>query len=199
MATFALSFFILCLAANAGQAATNSRLTPPKSHLGSSADSPVFLAVHGQIGGALEFDSEFAGYGTELLFRPGAAADFLSFLYNWNTGMCWQIDYQNVSPNESILSGDFILRKYIQEMRDPKVKDSFFLGAGFGASRIIPPAGSGSVKNKYWSWVVEAGREWTIKESYLFWLKGQYRHYDYDGFNYSNWTFQMGAGIPLPW
>ncbi len=181
------------------EAASNPRLTSPASHLGPSADSPIFLAVHGQIGGAFEFDSGVFGYGTELVFRPGAAANFLSFLYNWNAGICLQVDYLNVSDNESILSGDFIVRRYLQPMRDPGNRDSTFFGAGFGASRVILPPGSSGAQNKYWSLLVEAGREWTVKDKYLMWLKAQYRHYDHSGYNYSNWTLQVGAGIPLPW
>jgi len=196
----ALSFFILAnLVAGVGEAATNPRLTPPGSHLGPSSDSPIFLAVHGQIGKAFDFDSENFGYGAELVFRPGSAANFLSFLYGWNAGMCWQIDYLKVDERESILSGDCIVRKYLQDIKDPNISGSTFFGVGFGASRVILPDGSSGAKNKYWSLLLETGREWTIKDKYLFWLKAQYRHYDYSGFNYSNWTLQMGAGIPLPW
>ena len=181
------------------EAATNPRLTPPQSHLGPSADSPIFLGVHGQIGGAFEFESGVPGYGTELIFRPGAAVDFLSFLYNWNAGICMQIDYQMVSENESILSGDFIIRKYLQDMRDSKTKSSAFAGLGMGASKVVLPPGASGAEYKYWSWLAEAGREWTVKEKYLLWLKAQYRHYDRSGYNYSHWTLQVGAGIPLPW
>lgn len=182
-----------------GQGTANSRLTPPRSHLGPSNDSPIYLGFHAQVGGASEFDSGLLGYGSELVFRPGAAADFLSFLYSWNAGLCMQIDYQNVSDNESILSGDFIVRKYVTDMRDPLNTKSAFFGVGFGASRVILPPGSAGSKNKFWSLVGEVGHEWTVGEKWLFWVKGQYRYYNYSGYNYSYWAMQTGVGIPLPW
>lgn len=181
------------------EAATNPRLTPPQSNLGPSADTPSFLAVHGQLGHASEYDSGMIGYGAELVFRPGAAVDFLSFLYNWNAGLCMQIDYQKVTEKEAILSGDFIIRKYLKDMRDPKSSGSTFVGLGIGASRVDLPPGFSGAKNKYWSLVAEAGKEWTLKKKYLMWVKGQYRYYDYSGINFSYLAVQAGVGIPIPW
>jgi len=178
---------------------TNSRLTPPQSYLGPSADAHSFLAVHGEIGSAFEFESGKLGYGAELIFRPGSAVNFLSFLYNWNAGLCMQIDYQTVSDNESILSGDFIVRKYLADMRDPKSSAAPFVGLGIGASRVDLPSGSGDAKNSYWSLVGEVGHEWTPAGKYIFWVKGQYRYYNYSGYNYSHWAVQVGVGIPVPW
>ncbi len=180
-------------------AGTNPRLTPPQSHLGPSPDALSFLAAHVAMGSAFEFESGKLGYGLELVFHPGAAANFLSFLYNWNAGLCMQIDYQNVSENESILSGDFIIRKYLQDMRDPKASSAPFMGFGIGASRVGLPPGSAGAKNSYWSAVGELGKEWTVNRKYLFWVKGQVRYYNYSGYNYSNWAVQVGAGIPVPW
>lgn len=193
--------FTFCLFAGVSdvEASTNPRLKAPKSHLGPTADSPIFLAVHGQVGGAFEFDTNQLGGGCDLVFRPGAASNFLPVLYNWNAGLCMQIDYQKVSEDESILSGDFIIRKYLEDMRDPKNTASTFAGLGFGASRVVLPPGSSGAGNKYWSFLAEVGREWTVRETYLFVIKAQYRHYDYSGYNYSNWAFQVGVGIPLPW
>ncbi len=200
MAVLPLLMMVLLIAgAQDAEASSNPRLAPPQSNLGPSPDTPMFIAVHAQLGGAAEFESGLLGYGAELVFRPGAAVNFLSFLYNWNAGLCMQIDYQNVSENESILSGDFIVRKYLQDMRDPKSSGSTFAGLGVGASRVDLPPGSSGAKNSYWSLVGEVGREWTLNKKYIMWLKGQYRYYDYSGYNYSCWAIQAGVGIPVPW
>ena len=194
-----LLVIVLMTGAMEAWAATNPRLKMPQSHLGPSADTPIFLAIHGQVGSALEYESGVFGYGADLLFRPGAAVDFLSFLYNWNAGVCMQIDYQNITDSETILSADFIVRKYLEDMRDPKGLSSPFLGLGFGASRVEFPAGISGSSNKYWSLVAEAGLEKTLKEKYLIWIKGQYRYYDHSDVNFSNLVLQVGMGIPLPW
>jgi hypothetical protein len=200
LATWAL-IAICCLVfgVKVASADTNDRLSRPGSHLGPSPDSPIFLGVFAQIGGGLDYDMGLPGYGTVLLFRPGAAADFLPFLYRWNSGLCLQIDFQEIAENQDILSGDLIFRKYLQEITDPESPGSFFLGAGIGASRVHLPAGSSGAGNKYWSWLLETGREWPLKQKYVFWVKGQYRHYDFSGFDYSNLTLQVGLGMPLPW
>ncbi len=182
-----------------GIAGSNSRLASPRSHLGPSPDSSVFLGGFGQLGGGFDYEAGLPGYGAILLFRPGAAANFLPFLYSWNTGVGLQIDYQEIDQEQDILSADLVFRKYFQEIEDPSTGGSTFLGLGIGASRVRLPSGLGGAGNKYWSWLAEAGREWPLKTKYLLWVKAQYRHYDFGGANYSNWTLQAGAGIPLPW
>jgi len=179
------------------EAATNDRLSKPQSQLGSSLDSPVFLGLYGQIGTAFDYESGLPGGGAFILFRPGSASNFFNFLYNWNTGFIIQADYLPVSGDDQyILSADAVFRKYFQDMRDPDALGSTFFGLGIGASKAQI---SSSYRQKYWSWLAEVGREWTLKEKYVFWIKGQYRHYNHGGFNYSNATIQVGAGIPLPW
>ncbi len=179
------------------RAATNDRLSRPKSHLGPSLDSPIFLGLYGQGGLAFDYDVGVLGGGAFILFRPGSAADFMNFLYNWNTGFIIQADYLPVSDEDQyILSADAVFRKYFQDMRDPAALGSTFVGLGFGASKVQVTANS---RQKYWSLLAEAGREWTLKEKYVMWVKLQYRHYNHGGYNYSNMTFQVGAGIPLPW
>ena len=147
--TVALSFSLLSsLVPATAVADTSQRLTPPKTNLGPSGNAPIFLGVHGQVGKAFDFETEQIGYGAELVFRPGSAADFLSFLYNWNAGMCWQIDYQKISETMSIFSGDCLVRKYVEDMRDEYVSTSAFFGMGFGASRVSFPVGTAGSNTK---------------------------------------------------
>ncbi len=182
---------------SASLAADNDRLSRPRSHLGASPDSPVFLGLYGQVGSAFEYDAGLPGGGAFILFRPGAAADFFNFLYHWNTGFILQADYLPVADDDRyILSADGVFRKYFQDMREPDASGSTFLGLGIGASKVQL---STSTRQKYWSWLAEAGHEWTLRDKYVFWIKAQYRHYSHGGYNYSNLTVQLGAGIPLPW
>jgi len=179
------------------EAATNSRLSMPPSQLGGSPDSPIFLGLYGQAGVAFDYDSGLPGGGVFVLFRPGAATHFLDFLYNWNSGLIIQADYLPISDNDQyLLSADVVFRKYFKEMREVDSPGSTFVGFGFGASKAQL---NDSSRQKGWSWLAEAGREWTVKPKYVFWVKGQYRHYSHGTVDYSNMTLQLGFGIPLPW
>lgn len=184
-------------------AGVSNRLSPPRSHLGGSGNSPVFLGCFGQLGGAFDYDGGQRGGGGFILFRPGAAADFLPALYNWNTALLVQGEYQPVGTDQSLLSADLVARKYFQNMRQTGNQTtsfhSTFVGLGVGASRAMLPPGAGATRQKYWSWLVEMGGEWSLGRRYVIWLKGQYRHYDHGGFNYSGAAIQVGAGLPLPW
>jgi hypothetical protein len=177
----------------------SDRMSNPGSTLGEPFVAPIYLAAHLAFGGAFQYDQGNTGYGLEFIIRPGSAVKFLDFLYRKNIGVVLQADYMNVDANRRILSGDFILRKYFSNMRYPKGKKSPFVGFGFGGSEILlaPPEGNGI--DKYWSWVVEAGQEWTWADKYVVYAKGQYRHYGYHGYDYSNWSVIVGAGITAPW
>ena len=193
-----LLVFVLLLGTEASvEGATNNRLSMPPSQLGGSPDTPIFLGLYGQAGVAFDYDSGLPGGGLFVLFRPGASVNFLDFLYNWNSGLILQADYLPVSDKDQyLLSADIVFRKYFQDMRKPDAKGSTFVGLGFGASKAQLNAKS---RDKYWSWLAEVGREWTVKQKYVFWVKGQYRHYSHGAINYSNMALQLGMGIPLPW
>ncbi len=191
-----LVIVLLCgsLSARAGD---NPRLSMPGSNLGPSVDSPMFLGLYGQFGLGIEFDGSQPGYGAIFEFRPGSAADILPFLYRWNSSFILQADFLKLSDNdESILSADVIFRKYFKDMRPNQALGSFFVGAGMGASKANYSA---EKRVKYWSWLGEVGFERTLKERYLFWVKAQYRYFDHYDFNYTNYSLQVGAGIPIPW
>lgn len=189
----------LCLltAVTPAEAAPSKRLQPPGSFLGPEGNSPVFVGGFLQGGRAFAYDTIHGGYGGMFLFRPGAAADFLPFLYRWNCGAVGQIEKQRLGPGMDLLSADGIIRHYVEDMRDPEATGSPFVGIGVGATRVNPPDGySGPVK--YWSLLFEAGREWTVQEQYLVWVRTQYRYYDYSGLDYRNLTLQVGVGLPWP-
>jgi hypothetical protein len=185
--------------AQGSQGYTSKRLERPRSALGQPFDAPMFLGAYGQFGGSTSYDMGQPGYGLQFMFRPGRAVNFLSFLYDWNSSLVLQADYQRVTDTTRILSADGIIRRYTHDMRDPNTTHSPFLGVGIGASDIIPPAGSGRVADKYWSLLLEAGQEWNFRREYLLFVKFQFRYYDHASFNYSNFTLQAGAGLPLPW
>ena len=179
------------------QAAVNERLSNPRSHLGSSNDSPVFLGLYCQIGSAFDYDSGLPGGGAFLLFRPDASVDFMSFLYKWNTGLILQADYIPISSGDRfLLSADLLFRRYFQEMRGDEAPGSTFFGLGLGASKAQLTA---TTRGKYWSWIAELGREWTVLDKYAFWVKIQYRHYSFRQIDYSNLTAQLAVALPLPW
>jgi hypothetical protein len=178
---------------------TSERLEPPRSTLGQPFDAPAFLAVYGQLGGGFKFEQGQLGCGTLLVFRPGQANRFFNFLYDWNSSLVCQIDYQKVAADLRILSGDLIIRRYFQDMRDPATRFAPFLGAGIGASDVVLPPGAGKSRDRYWSGLIEFGQEWNLQGGNLLFVKGQLRYYDHGGYNYSTWSFQVGAGIPVPW
>jgi hypothetical protein len=178
---------------------TSKRLENPRSTLGQPFDSPIFLGAYGQLGGTFDFDQGQPGFGAILLFRPGSAVNFLDFLYDWNSSMVLQADYQKVSSDLRILSGDLIIRRYFNDVRVPGTAVSPFVGAGIGASEVTLPPEAGRTFNIDWSWLVEIGQEWEYRTHYLIFIKGQFRHHSSLGYSYAGWTFQAGGGIPLPW
>ena len=183
--------------ANAGY--SSKRLERPRGTINQPFDAPILLGAYGQIGGGFKFDQGQPGFGALILFRPGRAANFFSFLYDWNASLVLQADYQKVSPDCRILSGDLIIRHYLQDMRDPATEVSPFVGVGFGGSEVTLPPGAGRPHDQYWSWLLELGQEWNYRVKYLLFVKGQFRHYSFGGYNYSTWSLQAGAGLPLPW
>lgn len=177
---------------------TNRRLTPPRGTLNQAVDDPIFLAGYGQMGGGFAFDQGQFGYGGALVFRPGKAAQFLDFMYDWRASLVLQADYQNVSDSNRIFSGDLILRHYTQALETLDKGASRFIGVGFGGSEVELPPGAETRFQKGWSLVFELGQEWTLQYRYLVFVKGQYRRYKHSGYDFSTWSFQAGAGIALP-
>ena len=178
---------------------TSKRLESPRATLNQPFDAPIFLGGYGQFGGGFDYDQGQPGYGGIIMFRPGSAANFLPFLYDWNSSLVLQVDYQKVSSTSRILSGDLIIRHYFDDMRDPHTKVSTFVGGGVGGSEVILPPGADKSHDQYWSFLVEFGQEWNYPERCIIFVKGQFRYYNYGGYNFSTWSVQAGFGFPLPW
>lgn len=188
-----------CLtAATPAAGRTNKRLQAPGSHLGPAGNGPIFVGGFLQGGGAFAYTDAYLGYGGTLLARPEASADFLPLLYRWNCGAVLQIEQQKLGPDMGLLSADGLLRFYLDDMRDPDAPGSAFVGFGMGATRVDPPRSFRGSTKKYWSLLLEAGREWTWREEYVIWVRAQYRHYDWADLDYRTWTVQVGAGLPWP-
>jgi hypothetical protein len=140
------------------------------------------------------------GIGGEFIFRPASAADFWGFLYDWNTAMVWQADYRPIAEDRRLLAGDFILRRYLANMRDEARGRSLFIGLGIGVAEITFPASEGSpTHDTWWSWVVESGIEMSPSDKWVALCKVQWRHYSHNNWNYSGYSVSVGLGIPVPW
>jgi len=178
---------------------SSSRLENPRGVLNQPFDSPIFLGAYGQLGGGLDHDQGQLGYGAFFMFRPGSASNFFRFLHDWNSSLVLQADYQKVSADSRILSGDLIIRHYLKDMRDDTTAVSPFFGAGIGASEVLLPPEEPITFQQYWSGLLEIGQEWNWRPDKMVFIKGQFRYYSFGGYNYSTWSLQAGAGIPLPW
>jgi len=106
---------------------SSSRLENPRGVLNQPFDSPIFLGAYGQLGGGLDHDQGQLGYGAFFMFRPGSASNFFRFLHDWNSSLVLQADYQKVSADSRILSGDLIIRHYLKDMRDDTLLFPHFL------------------------------------------------------------------------
>nr|MEE4269094.1 hypothetical protein [Candidatus Krumholzibacteria bacterium] len=170
----------------------------PRGVLNQPLDDPIFLVGFLGLGGGVDYDQGQLGYGGAILFRPGRASRFLTALYDWRTAMLLQADYQKVSGENRIFSGDLILRRYLHSLDELQAGASPFVGAGLGASEVELPVGASERFQKGWSFLLEIGQEWTIQRKSLAFVKAQYRHYKNEGFNFSNWSLQAGLGFALP-
>lgn len=178
---------------------TSKRLARPRGTLDQPIDSPIFLGLYGQVGGGFHFDMGQPGGGAFILFRPGAASGFLDFLHAWNAGLVLQADYQKLATDRHIFSGDLIIRRYVRDMGGEGNGVSPFVGFGVGASKVFLPTPEGQVTDSYWSLLVEFGQEWAYRQNNVIFVKGQLRRYSFGGNDYSTWSVQAAAGIPLPW
>jgi len=178
-------------------AAATTELPP---NLARSPDrGPIFLMGSAAVGGTPGYDTFNPGFGVSILFRPQAAANFLSFLYRWNTGMIMQVEYRPVAADRRLLAADLIFRRYLANMKDETIGTSYFVGLGIGAAEATYPVGTRSSSEIWWTYLVEFGSERSPSDHWTFVLKGQWRIYDHHTRNYSSWSVHFGIGIPLPW
>lgn len=196
---WALLLVLLPAAAANAHAAGGRRLEPPASRLGRPEGEPPFVCGHLAFGGAFEHGHGQAGYGLAVVFRPPAAADFLDFLYAWNTGLVLQADRLGLRGGGRVLSADLLFRRYLGERGDGRTSVQPFVGAGPGASSAWPGRDGPAPGLKYWSLVLEAGQEWRFARGHLLVVKAQVRVLGQDGNDWSTWAVQAGMGLPFPW
>lgn len=191
---------VLAPAVAAGfEAGGGRRLAPPASRLGRPEGEPPYVCGHLAFGGAFAHGHGQAGYGASVVFRPAAAADFLDFLYSWNTGLVLQADRLGLRGGGRVLSADLLLRRYLGERGDGRTSVQPFVGAGVGASSAWPGEGGPAPGLKYWSLVLEGGQEWRFARGHLLLVKAQVRLLGQDGNDWSTWAVQAGLGLPFPW
>ncbi len=164
----------------------------------------TYVVVTGGGGKLADGDQARPGYTVTAVMRPHRAADFYNALYAWNTAMVLQVDKQGGGP-ATILSGDLILRHYLDDMRETGGGRAWFLGLGAGishaswstaAERAGDPAVGGSADA--FSFLVEGGLEWNLDPALVLVGKGQYRLYNRGGHDLSGWSLQAGFGLPFP-
>jgi hypothetical protein len=196
----AVSCVLAATAAAAPTTTANPRLEPPRSRLGRPFTAPILLLGYVGVGGGLEPGQDVLApaYGGGVIFRPGAAVNFLDFLYAWNCGLVLQADYQNLSDTDSVLSADGIVRRYLRDRGGGDTEVRLFLGLGVGATRFSEPGTSGREYDKYWSAVGELGQEWLIGGRWCFVLRGQYRVHLRQDHNHDAWQVVGGVGVPFP-
>jgi hypothetical protein len=180
--------------------ADNPRLSLPRSRMDRPASAEAFLAAQAGIGGAFSRANDHFGYGGQIIFHPAAASSFLDALYDWNTALVLQGDYQEMFHSYRIRSGDLILRRYLRPAGAGGKSGSLlpFLGLGIGISQISFPLDAATATETNWAPLAEGGWEVHLQDGPLLLCRGQYRHYDRGGHNYSNWTVRAGVGLPLP-
>jgi len=183
----------------AGSPDENPRLSLPPSHLDAPFTSPVFATGYYGFGGGFRNQPGDSGYGGSLIFRPGSSVNPFGTLLDWNCSLVVQVDYLMIRSGGSILSGDLILRHYLNDRvgRDPAAR--LFLGVGTGASGIRLPDPADAANADYWSVLGEVGQEWDVGPGFMFFLKGQYRWMFDAGRTYQTWTAMVGFGAAWPW
>jgi hypothetical protein len=161
---------------------------------------PIFILGSVSAGGASGYDDLRLGYGATLLFRPHAAADFFGPLFDWNTAMVLQADYRPVADRRRLLAADFILRRYLRDMRVETGGATLFAGLGVGGAEVTFPAGEHEDGQETWfSYLAEFGYECTPIRGWLLCLKAQLRLYAHNDRDYSNWSTHIALGIPIFW
>jgi hypothetical protein len=181
--------------------ATNCRAdSPPGSRIDRPPErGPVFVAVFASVGGTMEYDPLRWGGGVNFIFRPLAAADFINFLYRWNTAMVLQAEYRSVSGDRDLLSADFILRRYEDDMRPVRGGGSSFWGLGVGATQATYIGDSTSAAPRGFSGLLEVGHEWNNEHGVLLFADFQFRFFNHGGLDYTGWSVHCGAGMPVSW
>ncbi len=190
---------IICAPAVASTQQENPRLSLPRSHLGMDPNGPVYLVGRIGTGGGFSRDNGQFGYGGAVIFHPDYASNFLDFLRAWNSGLVFQVDYQEMYTHYRIRSGDLIVRHYLADPDRWPTAWSPYVGIGIGISEISFSAGQERGTQTGWAPLLGVGMEGTFHRRYLVEIRAQYRQYKRHGYDYINWSARIGLGIPLPW
>jgi hypothetical protein len=177
----------------------NSRLSMPNSRLHRPFEAPIFITGHLGIGGGFQYSPGQINYGASFIFRPGSSANFLDFLHKFKSAMVLQLDYQQLTAPTRMISGDLILRRYLDERGDDDTQIMPFVSLGVGATDVTLTVAEGGGNSRYWSGLLELGQEWFFRPDVVVVVKGQYRYFSYDNTTVSTWSISGSVGIPVPW
>lgn len=199
---YVLTLVLMLLVAGTAQGQiteNNSRLSLPNSRLHRPYDAPIFITGHVGIGGGFKYSPGEINYGASFIFRPGSSANFFDFLQKLKSAMVLQLDYQQLTETTRMVSGDLILRRYLNDRGDKETEVLPFIGLGVGASDVTLTAAEGGGSSRYWSGVVEVGQEWFFRPNFVVVARGQYRLYSHGEAQVSTWSVSGAVGIPVPW
>ena len=160
------------------------------------APGAIFVVAHASLGGTVGYDVPRPGGGISLLFRPRAASELLAPLYDWNTGLVVQGDWRSVSRDRRLLSLGLVLRRYLDDRRAAVAGASPFIGAGLGVAQGNSPD---LAPVRSWLWLAEAGWETSPSPATVLFLRIELHAWRGGGLDYSGWSLQLGAGVPVPW
>ncbi len=196
-----IAALFLCSATGARSQITenNRRLSMPNSRLHRPYQEPIFITGHLGLGGGLQYSPGQINYGASFIFRPGSSANFLDYLHKFNIAMVLQLDYQKLTAKTRMVSGDFILRRYLQDRGDEDIQILPFVSVGFGATDVSLTASEGGGNSRYWSGLLEVGQEWFFRPNMVFVARGQFRYFSYGEATVTTWSISGSVGFPVPW
>ena len=158
----------------------------------------VYVVGLASAGRTAQGDVMRVGWGGALIFRPHAASDLFSRLYDWNTALFVQGDHRPIGDHRALTCWDVGFRRYVADMRGDGSCASPFLGLGLGVARATRPSPDGESSNRGVAYLAEIGYEWSPRAGLVLLAKAQWRLYDRGGLDYSNGAVHVGVGVPFP-
>lgn len=212
-ATALLAVTLLLLTASTAAGALHHALDRP------DRPAPPLLTFGPTVGGSPDWKPFRYGVSGSILFRPDSAASIFNPLYYWNTGLVLHGEYRDIAPDRNILTADVVLRRYLVDAARRGHGPVLFVGAGGGVALVGYPytvvaeevEGEGDesesttppdvqrAEASYYSFLAELGYERDLPGGVVMVWKAQWRNYVWASRDFSNWTFHVQLGIPLPW